>query len=84
MSKTLREMLLEALERERQKTPEELQEDLKDSYKGISKEDAVRVQQGLLAVMDAGTREEQRQREQEYKSLHAELRKKYKRKSGTH
>ena len=84
MSKTLRKMLIEAIERERQKTPEELQEDLRDKYRGISKEDAVRVQSGLLAVLDAGTRVEQRQREQDYKSLHAELREKYKRKSGTH
>ena len=81
MAKTLRDYILEALERERQKTPSQLQADLADKYNGITPEDAVAVRDGLLAVMDAKTRGEQRQRELEYRELHAELGKKY-RKSG--
>lgn len=81
MAKTLRDYILDALERERQKTPSQLQEDLADKYSGITPEDAVAIRDGLLAVMDARTAEEQRQRELEYRELHARLGKKY-RKSG--
>ena len=77
MRKTLRDAILEALERERQKTPSQLQAELTDAYNGITQEDAVAIRDGLLAVMDAQTREEQHQRELEYRRLHDTLRAKY-------
>lgn len=81
MAKTLRDYLIEALERERQKTPTQLQEELEEKYNGITIEDAVAIRDGLLTVMDAGTKEEQRQRGEDYKNLIAGLKQKY-RKSG--
>lgn len=83
MSKSFREGLIAMLEEYRQAPPEGTQEELQDTYKGITLEDAKRVKEGLTALLDSKTREEQRQREREYKALHAELRKKYKRKSGS-
>lgn len=82
MSKSFREGLIAMLEEYRQAPPESTQEELQDTYSGITLEDAKRVKEGLTALLDSHTREEQRLREREYKALHAELRKKYKRKSG--
>lgn len=82
MSKSFREGLIAMLEEYRQAPPDGTQEELQDTYKGITLEDAKRVKEGLTALLDSKTRKEQRQREREYKALHAELRKKYKRKSG--
>lgn len=82
MSKSFRGGLIAMLEEYRQTPPEGTQAELQDTYSGITLEDAKRVKEGLTALLDSQTREEQRQREREYKALHAELRKKYKRKSG--
>ena len=82
MSKTFRESAIAMLEAYREAPPEGTQEELQDTYKGITLEDAKRVKDGLLALLDSKTREEQRQRQREYTALHAELRKKYKNRSG--
>lgn len=81
MRGTLGERLREALERERLKTPEQLQLELEDTYRGISKEDAVRIRDGMTALLDANTKAERDQVGKDYRKLHAELKKKYK-KSG--
>ena len=73
----LREKLREALEKEREKTPEQLQRDLEDTYKGITPEDAVRIRDSIVAVLDIKTQQEKDQLTADYKRLHAELRKKY-------
>lgn len=82
MSKSFREGLIAMLEEYRQAPPEGTQAELQDTYSGITLEDAKRVKEGLTALLDSQTREEQRQREREYKALHAELRKKHRRKNG--
>lgn len=66
------------LEAYREAPPEGTQEELQDTYKGITLEDAKRVKDGLLALLDSKTKEEQDRVVKEYKALHAELRKKYK------
>lgn len=83
MSKTLRDRLIERLEAYRIEPPEQTQEELRDTYPDISLEDAERVKTGLLSLLDAKDRREQSQREREYKALHAELKRKYK-KGGKH
>lgn len=65
MSKSFREGLIAMLEEYRQAPPEGTQEELKDTYKGITLEDAKRVKEGLTALLDSKTRKEQRQRERE-------------------
>ena len=81
MSKTLRESLIEAIEDYRSTPPKIIQKELEETYPAITLEDAKRVQGGLLSLLDAGGKEELHQREREYKALHTELKKKY-RKSG--
>lgn len=78
MSKTFRESAIAMLEAYREAPPEGTQEELQDTYKGITLEDAKRVKDGLLALLDSKTKEEQDRVTREYKALHAELRKKYK------
>lgn len=78
MSKTFRESAIAMLEAYREAPPEGTQEELQDTYKGITLEDAKRVKDGLLALLDSKTKEEQDRVVKEYKALHAELRKKYK------
>ena len=81
MRKTIGEALREALEKEKLKTPEELQQQLEDTYRGITKEDAVRIRDGMTALLDANTKQERDQVAKDYKALIAELKRKYK-KSG--
>ena len=82
MRATIGEMLREALEREKLKTPEQMQMALEDTYWGISKEDAVRVRAGMTALLDANTKAERDQVGRDYRRLHAELKKKYKKSGG--
>lgn len=83
MSNSFRDSMLAILEEYRKAPPEGTQRELEDTYPAITLEDAKRVKAGMLALLDAKDRAEQRQREREYKALHAELKRKY-RKSGTH
>lgn len=83
MSKSFREHAIAMLEAYRNAPPEQTQEELRDTYPDISLEDAERVKAGLLSLLDAKDRREQSQREREYKALHAELKRKYK-KGGKH
>ena len=78
---SLRESAIAVLEAMRNSPPETIADNVKDTYPDITTEDAQRIKDGLLAFMDSRTQREHSQREREYKALHAELRKKY-RKSG--
>ena len=83
MSNMLGDKLREMLEEYRLAPAEGTQEELQSTYRGITLEDAQRVKDGLTALLDATTQEEQKKQEKQYKALHAELRKKYKKKSGS-
>lgn len=50
MSKSFREGLIAMLEEYRKAPPEGTQEELQDTYKGITLEDAKRVKEGLTAL----------------------------------
>ena len=81
MSKSLKESAITMLEAYRRAPATGTHEELQDTYRGITLEDAQRVKDGLIATLDAKTQTEQRQKLREYKALHNELKKKYK-KSG--
>lgn len=82
MGNKLGESLKEMLEEYKLAPAEGTQEELQDTYPNITIEDAQRVKDGLTALLESHTAEEQRKLQREYRALHSELRKKYKRKSG--
>ena len=75
---TFREAVRTALESTGSSSPEDIAETVKDTYPDITLEDATRIRDGLGAIVTAKTQEEARRRRSEYKALHDELRKKYK------
>lgn len=83
MSTSFRDIFLEVLEEYRIAPPEGTREELSDTYPAITLEDAERVKAGLVAIMDAKDSKEQNRRIRDYKALHAELKRKYK-KGGKH
>ena len=83
MSKTLRELLIERLEEYREAPIEETRQELSNKYPDITLEDAKRIKDGLLSTLDAPSKAEQDQRQREYKALHDEMKRKYKKKSGS-
>ena len=78
---SLRESAIAVLEAMRNSPPEAIADSVKDTYPAITLEDAQRIRDSFLALVDSKTQEEHSRREREYKALHAELREKY-RKSG--
>lgn len=62
------------------RSAENIARDVNDTYPNITTEDATRIRDGLTALLTAEPGEVDRLKE-EYKALHAELRKRY-RKSG--
>lgn len=78
---SIREVLARALKALLEQSAESLARDVSDKYPGITPQDAVRIREGLTALLTVESEEEKAQLEAEYKALHAELRKRY-RKSG--
>lgn len=83
MSNMLGDKLREMLEEYRLAPAEGTQEELQSIYPNITLEDAQRVKDGLTALLDARTTEDHKKQEKQYKALHTELGKKYKKKSGS-
>ena len=81
MGNSFRETARAVIEKTKQSQPEDIAEVVSDTYPDITIEDATRIRDGLTAVMRAGTPAELDRLKREYKALHTELRKKY-RKSG--
>lgn len=82
MSKGFKDSALAVLNAYREIAPERIKEDLEDTYPDITLQDALRIKTGMLDLFNCKTKEEQRQRERDYKALHAEMKRKYKTKSG--
>lgn len=79
--KTISEIAREMIEGMKDRPPEETAREVRDTYPDITLEDAKRINDGLHALLTARTQADQDRLEKEYKALHAELKKKY-RKSG--
>jgi uncharacterized protein with HEPN domain len=62
--------------------PENIAEEVRETYPDITLEDAARLRDGLTAITKARTPADRYRIQREYKALHAELRSKY-RKSGS-
>lgn len=74
---SIEDSAIKALNAFRATPADQIADDVRDTYPDITPEDAQRIKSGLLAVLDSKTKAEQAQRGREYRTLHAELRKKY-------
>ena len=81
MSVDFKSKIIKALGELKEAPSEYTQEELRETYPAITLEDAKRVKQSLLDLLEAKTEAERVKAEKAYKAVHAELRKKYK-KSG--